>query len=368
MPAPHGLRLAAWLIDWVIVFLLFRLALPKPSDILLLILLIVAYHTAFLWLTGATIGKAILGLRVIRSVGKPPLFWALGRSGLGYFIVDVFGVGMLASLFDRHRRCFHDRVFGSTVVRQRTEALSAKTASERLSWLSGELQESLKQKRGLSSLAGLVAFLEMLAARLNQILTPVLEKLGIAPGTSTAPQTSVGTGSGIPATASGALGAKMVTQVIVLIIATGATTNNLVPDARFTVAEFQPSGETETVRLSFQGHRYRLTPKSMPANQAEAYAQDIAGHLVTIDSLEEQSFLTEALRGRGRLWIGYTDAVAEGKWIWNASGEEGNYTYWCGGEPNNQGEEDHAVMLWGDNGCWNDWLGNIELYGIVELN
>lgn len=117
--APHGGRLIAFAIDLVIVLLV---SLTVGGGWFRILAVFIAYHTAMLWLTGQTIGKAVANLEVTR-VG-PPLtgsrraLWALGRVSVGYLLVDMLGLGVLVAFLRRNpgRRCLHDVVFGSRVV------------------------------------------------------------------------------------------------------------------------------------------------------------------------------------------------------------------------------------------------------------
>lgn len=102
--------------------------------------------------------------------------------------------------------------------------------------------------------------------------------------------------------------------------------------------------------------------------QAEANAQALNGHLVTISNQQEQDWLINNfdIEEYGYLWIGFNDIEQEGTWVWS-SGQEAPYTNWAGGEPNNNGDEDFAVMNWIEPGLWNDLpnsYGNIR--GIAE--
>ncbi|MCE2880994.1 MAG: hypothetical protein LW636_01350 [Planctomycetaceae bacterium] len=90
---------------------------------------------------------------------------------------------------------------------------------------------------------------------------------------------------------------------------------------------------------------------------SEALAQQIGGHLVSINTPDEQEFVWQNFGNLGgvdrRIWIGFNDVATEGAWQWS-DGTAGKYTNWNAGEPNNSGLiEDYAEML-GSTGKWND--------------
>jgi uncharacterized RDD family membrane protein YckC len=130
--APHSLRSLAFAIDVLCVAIVAAslVLLGKLANIESLTLFVVAvtagfvaYTSASVWLTdGQTIGKAACGLVVHRIDGAAPgrtlrgLAWAIGRHSVGYFVADVFGLGVLFALTNRRRRCLHDYAFGSEVL------------------------------------------------------------------------------------------------------------------------------------------------------------------------------------------------------------------------------------------------------------
>jgi hypothetical protein len=87
----------------------------------------------------------------------------------------------------------------------------------------------------------------------------------------------------------------------------------------------------------------------------------MGGHLVTITSSGEQSFLYN-LWPSG--WIGLTDEVTEGTWRW-VTGESYSYSNWNSGEPNNAGNEDYVQFV--SNGRWNDLPNNYALPYVLEF-
>jgi len=78
--------------------------------------------------------------------------------------------------------------------------------------------------------------------------------------------------------------------------------------------------------------------------QAESIAVSFGGHLVTVNSASEQSWLDATFPTFTQsFWIGFNDTAAEGNWVWT-SGESVTYTHWGGSEPNNHNDEDYGAM------------------------
>jgi hypothetical protein len=111
--------------------------------------------------------------------------------------------------------------------------------------------------------------------------------------------------------------------------------------------------EAAWIRNPANGHYYMLT-EPMPWIQAEAWAQEWGGHLVTLRSWEEELWIKNTFGRDEYFWIGFNDIEEEGDWVWS-SGEPVVYTNWEKFEPNNCGgwpppspcyAEDTAVMNW----------------------
>ncbi len=92
-------------------------------------------------------------------------------------------------------------------------------------------------------------------------------------------------------------------------------------------------------------------------NSAEAFAQLLGGHLVSINSQAEQDFVHanfgSLLGVDRRIWIGFSDTASEGTFAWS-DGSAAKYTNWNPGEPNNSSGLEHYAELLGSNGQWND--------------
>uniref|UniRef100_A0A8C4ENM8 C-type lectin domain-containing protein n=1 Tax=Dicentrarchus labrax TaxID=13489 RepID=A0A8C4ENM8_DICLA len=81
--------------------------------------------------------------------------------------------------------------------------------------------------------------------------------------------------------------------------------------------------------------------------------------LVSIDGMDEQEFVHGLLRTGQNAWIGLTDSLKEGTWMW-VDGEPVTTSYWQPGQPNSyNGNQDCGEMVeksgmgeWNDDGCF----------------
>jgi hypothetical protein len=104
--------------------------------------------------------------------------------------------------------------------------------------------------------------------------------------------------------------------------------------------------------------------------EAQAMCRAAGMNLATVETDDEQTFL-ESLAVGQTLWLGGTDASAEGEWFWDSRGVQfwsggiggrafaGAYQAWQPGvEPNSSGDEDCLVLWSGYAGKWADeWCG-----------
>ncbi len=128
---------------------------------------------------------------------------------------------------------------------------------------------------------------------------------------------------------------------------------SIVPECTY-VEPTVPSDE-----LQFNGHKYKFYNDSMTWEEAKTFCEQQGGHLVTISSEDEQSFLEDNCTGEKNLyWIGLQEIGDNWGWV---TGEEVSYTNWATGEPNEDfNDTEYYAQMYGkdydDNhlGEWND--------------
>ena len=110
-------RLAAFVLDVILVLIAGRLLNPLWHDDRFLVLLL-AYHVGFWTWKGTTVGGIICQLRLVRVDGAPLRFVdALVRGLASIFSLAVLGLGGLWILKDTERQAWHDKIAGTYVVK-----------------------------------------------------------------------------------------------------------------------------------------------------------------------------------------------------------------------------------------------------------
>lgn len=132
--------------------------------------------------------------------------------------------------------------------------------------------------------------------------------------------------------------------------------------------------ETFPPKHSFRSNGYLVVKKKMGWHDAKRFAEWLGGHLVTIEDEAENRFVADLARGEGvsrDFWIGLTDEVKEGEFIW-VTGEPLSYTNWHLGEPSNWGVggNEHYVEIgyFDDLYSWNDSYESDNQPFVVEFD
>ncbi|XP_033842144.1 galactose-specific lectin nattectin-like [Periophthalmus magnuspinnatus] len=92
---------------------------------------------------------------------------------------------------------------------------------------------------------------------------------------------------------------------------------------------------------------------------AEKICHSLGANLPSIHSLEQNRFIMDMIvKSTGTnspTWLGGTDAVEEGKWLWS-DGSVWDFTHWppSGSQPDNAAGKEHCLMMNWDATFWND--------------
>lgn len=98
---------------------------------------------------------------------------------------------------------------------------------------------------------------------------------------------------------------------------------------------------------AFQGHAYKYFPEQLPWREAKARCASLGGHLVTLESAAENSFVAKLIERQGGndCWIGMTDEIEEGRWRWVNGQPVLVWTNWHSNNPNNKGGVEHYGLI-----------------------
>lgn len=122
-----------------------------------------------------------------------------------------------------------------------------------------------------------------------------------------------------------------------------------------------PSGFLQG-EASLSGSCYKLMTKAETWSNANAKCKSLGAQLIKIESAFENDFLTQAFfKGTSEAyWIGLSDQVREGKWIWTDGSSLGanDYSHWGKNNPNNYG---------GNQNCGQIVRGDVQL-GSLQLS
>jgi len=147
---------------------------------------------------------------------------------------------------------------------------------------------------------------------------------------------------------------------------------------------------------TYNSHTYAITSSAMTFAEAKAAAAELGGYLTTINTLEENSFLTSRFYGTygNAIWIGANDIDTEDTWVWdngttsgddnltdsicnaqsgdctpsNATWADNSTRKWNSGEPNDSGSNEDCANITNANGFWNDLPCSQSLYGVIEFD
>lgn len=133
------------------------------------------------------------------------------------------------------------------------------------------------------------------------------------------------------------------------------------------------AGNQKAAKHVFKGHRYEVFTDKLKWEEAKEACEKLGGHLVRIDSQEENDFIFDLINQTDYFgysyWIDLTDCRKEGEWVCG-NGSKPKYTNWGGGQPDHHNKnENHARIRSTENryfggrmvvkaGAWEDWANH----------
>lgn len=132
--APLKERTIAYFIDELLISVLFILiylddfsgnteeTIQMINSLTLYVLLLkIMYHSFFVWMYGATLGKIFVKIRVVSIVDleKPTLFFAISRAMVRIISELLFYLGFLWAILNPKRETWHDKIASTLVINAR---------------------------------------------------------------------------------------------------------------------------------------------------------------------------------------------------------------------------------------------------------
>ncbi len=103
--------------------------------------------------------------------------------------------------------------------------------------------------------------------------------------------------------------------------------------------------------VKFNGHHYQVIREPATWHTAKKRCEKLGGHLVCIETPEEEAFVIEYLKSQAvTAWIGANDEEAEGRWQW-VNGKDARLT---NASLDNLGGYEHAINWSRESARWND--------------
>ncbi|XP_076216885.1 C-type lectin domain family 17, member A-like isoform X1 [Aptenodytes patagonicus] len=114
----------------------------------------------------------------------------------------------------------------------------------------------------------------------------------------------------------------------------------------------------------FEKSCYSFSTETMSWSDAKMICADQGAHLVVINSELEQNFLRDNINNSSTYWLGVTDQLEEGNWVWT-NGDYTSISYWNTWKENKDKDQKDCGSI-GPDGIWNDDRCSHSNYWICE--
>ncbi|XP_007535920.1 C-type lectin domain family 4 member E [Erinaceus europaeus] len=123
--------------------------------------------------------------------------------------------------------------------------------------------------------------------------------------------------------------------------------------------------------LHFQSSCYFFSTNTLTWASSLKNCSDLGGHLVVINSLEEQEFLFHKKPTKREFYIGLTDQRTESQWKWvDNTPFNTSLSFWDVGEPNNLATVEDCVTIRDSSNPrqnWNDVPCFLNMFRVCEM-
>ncbi|KAM6038314.1 hepatic lectin-like [Chlamydotis macqueenii] len=103
---------------------------------------------------------------------------------------------------------------------------------------------------------------------------------------------------------------------------------------------------------TFERSCYSFSTERMSWWDAKEVCANQGAHLVIVNSEQEQKFLKDNINGSSTYWLGVTDQLEEGSWVWT-NGEKTSISFWNTWKENREKEQKDCGSI-GPDGVWSD--------------
>ncbi|XP_072704430.1 C-type lectin domain family 17, member A-like [Ciconia boyciana] len=102
----------------------------------------------------------------------------------------------------------------------------------------------------------------------------------------------------------------------------------------------------------FEKSCYSFSTERMSWSDAKEICADQGAHLVIVNSEPEQNFLKDNINSSSTYWLGVTDQLEEGTWVWT-NGDRTSISYWNTWKENKDKDQKDCGSI-GPDGIWKD--------------
>ncbi|XP_036959345.1 galactose-specific lectin nattectin-like [Acanthopagrus latus] len=117
----------------------------------------------------------------------------------------------------------------------------------------------------------------------------------------------------------------------------------------------------------FGSRCFIVETRKLTMAEAELNCIRLGGNLASIHNVNEYNWIRGIVRRASGsdvwAWIGLSDAIQEGKWLWT-DGSRFVFSHWARNEPNNKAGKEHCTHINYEGDNWNDFTCDSKLASV----